>query len=384
MLFYLHMVKRNFWTNQINNLWKERSLIWLTGVRRVGKTYLCQSLEKVEYFDCELPKTRKLMSDPETFLEKLKNKRIILDEVHRLDNPSELLKIATDHFSSIKIIATGSSTVTASKKFKDTLTGRKIQLWLTPMITDDLLDFKNKDLEHRLFMGGLPPFFMSEKIPERYFQEWMDDYWAKDIQELFRLERKDSFQKFFDLTLNQSSGIFEASKFAKPCEVSRQTINNYLRTLESTFVFHIIKPFSTYKPTEIVSAPKVYAFDTGFVCYYKGWEKLRNEDLGYLWEHFVLNEIQANLQTKQINYWRDKRGHEVDFILKKRGKEPIAIECKWKSDHFDPRGLEAFRRQYPMGDNYLVASDIDMNLSRKFGTLKVQFIDLKSLVKKLS
>ena len=208
MLFYWHMVKRNFWINQINSLWKERTLIWLTGVRRAGKTYLCQALEKVEYFDCELPKTRKLMSDPEAFLEKLKNKRIVLDEIHRLDNPSELLKIATDHFNSIKIVATGSSTITASKKFKDTLTGRKIQLWLTPMITDDLLDFKNKDLEHRLFMGGLPPFFMSEKIPERYFQEWMDDYWAKDIQELFKLERKDSFQKFFDLSLNQSSGIF--------------------------------------------------------------------------------------------------------------------------------------------------------------------------------
>ena len=384
MLLWWHMIKRNFWINQINNLWEERSLIWLTGVRRVGKTYLCQSLEEVEYFDCELPGTRKLMSDPETFLEKLQNKNIILDEVHRLENPSELLKIATDHFSNIKIIATGSSTITASKKFKDTLTGRKIQLWLTPMVTNDLLDFKNRNSEHRLLMGGLPPFFISKEIPERYFQEWMDDYWAKDIQELFRLERKDSFQKFFDLILNQSGGIFEASKFAQPCEVSRHTISNYLRILESTFVFHIIKPFSTYKPTEIVSAPKIYAFDTGFVCYYKGWEKLRNEDLGYLWEHFVLNEIQANLQSRQINYWRDKRGHEVDFILKKRGKQPIAIECKWKSDHFNPSGLEAFRRQYPDGDNYLVASDISINLSRKFKDLKVQFVNLSSLIRKLT
>lgn len=375
------MVKRHFWLNEVNKLWKERSLIWLTGVRRVGKTFLCQSLENVEYFDCELPKTRKSMNDPETFLEKLKNKKIILDEVHRLENPSELLKIATDHFDTIKVIATGSSTITASKKFKDTLTGRKEKLWLTPIVTNDLLDFKNNDIEHRLLMGGLPPFFMSNKIPERYFQEWMDDYWAKDISELFRLERKDSFQKFFDLLLNQSGGIFEASKFAKPCEVSRQTISNYLRTMESTYVFHVIKPFSSYKPTEIISAPKVYAFDTGFVCYYKEWDKLRKEDLGYLWEHFVLNEIQANLQTRRINYWRDKRGHEVDFVLKKRGKDPIAIECKWNSDHFDSRGLEAFRRQYPKGENYLVANDVDITLTKKFGEIEVDFVSLESLIK---
>ena len=377
------MVTRNFWIKQIYELWKERSLIWLTGVRRVGKTYLCQSLEKIKYFDCELPGTRKLMNDPEIFLKKLKNKKIILDEVHRLDNPSELLKIATDHFSSIKIIATGSSSITASKKFKDTLTGRKIQLWLTPMITNDLLDFKNDDLEHRLLMGGLPPFFLSEKIPEKYFQEWMDDYWAKDINELFRLERKDSFQKFFDLALNQSGGIFEASRFARPCEVSRQTISNYLRIMESTFVFHVIKPFSSYKPTEITSSPKVYAFDTGFVCYHKGWEKLRREDLGYLWEHFVLNEIQARLQTRQINYWRDKRGHEVDFIFKKRGKPVIAIECKWSSDNFDSRGMEAFRRQYPDGKNYVVATDADRTFTRRFGEIEVDFVSLELLIKEI-
>jgi len=33
--------------------------------RRVGKTYLCQSLPDIEYFDCELPRVRRMMEDPE-------------------------------------------------------------------------------------------------------------------------------------------------------------------------------------------------------------------------------------------------------------------------------------------------------------------------------
>lgn len=383
MLFWLRMFKRVFWINQINKLWEERTIIWLTGVRRAGKTTLCQMLDKAEYFDCELPRTRKLLSDPEAFLDKLKGKKLILDEIHRLDNPSELLKIAADHYRTIKIVATGSSTITASRKFKDTLTGRKLQLWITPLISDDLLDFKSKDLEHRFMFGGLPPFFVSKKIPERLFQEWMDDYWAKDIQELFRLEKKDSFQKFFDLLLNQSGGIFEASKFASPCEVSRQTISNYLKALESTFVFHVIKPYSSYKPTEIVSAPKVYAFDTGFVCYYKGWQRLRNEDFGDLWEHYVLNEMQAKLQTRQINYWRDKRGHEVDFVIKKRGQDPIAIECKWQENNYDSSGIQAFRRQHPKGKNYLVSNDNQMTLDKKFNNIKITCVSLENLIKEL-
>jgi predicted AAA+ superfamily ATPase len=89
-----------------------------------------------------------------------------------------------------------------------------------------------------------------------------------------------------------------------------------------------VRPFSTRKPTETVSAPKVYGFDTGFICYYRGLQGLRDNDLGTLWEHFVLNELTARLQTHRINYWRDKRGHEVDFVLAERRNNFLAIECK--------------------------------------------------------
>ena len=378
------MVQRAFWIKLIEDTWKSKSIIWLTGVRRSGKTYLCKSLDNIKYFDCELPVTRKeIEEDPERFLKDLKSKKIILDEIHRLGNPSEVLKIAADHYSKIKIIATGSSSLSASKKFKDTLTGRKREIWLTPMITNDLNDFKNDSLSHRFSFGGLPPFFISKEIPEHDFQEWIDDYWAKDIQELFSLERKYSFQKFTELLLAQSGGIFEATRFAKPCEVSRQTITNYLSILESTFVVSVIRPFTTHKATEITSAPKVYGFDTGFISYHKGWEKLRNEDMGYLWEHFVLNEIFAHRQSKKVLYWRDKRGHEIDFIIQNRGKDPIAIECKWKSNHFNPSGIEAFRRQYPKGKNFVVAQDINRQRKKAFGEIEIVFVNLEDLIDEL-
>lgn len=367
------MVQRHYWIDLIEQAWRKRSIVWLAGVRRVGKTYLCRSLPKTEYFDCELPRIRRMMQDPEGFLDDLRDKRIVLDEIHRLDNPSELLKIAADHYPDTRIIATGSSTLSASIKFKDTLAGRKRDLWLTPMCLRDLTDAKHTNLRRRLLRGGLPPFFLAEEMEERDFQEWMDAYWAKDIQELFRLERRDSFQKFTELILTQSGGIFEANKFAGPCEVSRPTIANYLRTLEATFVAHVIRPFSSRRPTEIVSAPKVYGFDTGFVCYCRGWQELRKEDLGILWEHFVLNEIMARLQTREIGYWRDKRGHEIDFVLAGRRKNPLAIECKWSADKFDPVNLEAFRRQHPAGDNVVLAEDVKQPFSRNYGTLKVRF-----------
>ena len=374
------VVTRQYWIDRIERAWKHRTVVCLSGVRRVGKTVLSQSLPEIEYFDCELPRTRHQMDDPEGFLEGLRGRRVVLDEIHRLQNPSELLKIAADHFPDIRIVATGSSTLSASTKFKDTLAGRKHDLWLTPMCLSDLADAHQTDLRRRLLRGGMPPFFLAQQVEERDFQEWTDAYWAKDIQELFRLERRDSFLRFTELVLAQSSGIFEATRFAAPCEVSRPTIANYLRVLEATFVAHVIRPFSSHRPTEIVSAPKVYGFDTGFICYYRGWQELRDDDLGILWEHFVLNEMMARLQTREIGYWRDKRGHEIDFVLAARRKSPLALECKWSASRFDPANLLAFRTQHPHGDNVVLAQDVTRSFSQSFGSLRVRFENLSSFI----
>ncbi len=376
--------KRNYWLAQIENAWQKRSVIWLSGVRRAGKTCLCQSLPDVEYFDCELPRVRRQMEDPEGFWQTLSGKRVIVDEIHRLAQPSELLKIVADYYPQTRVLATGSSTLGASSKFRDTLAGRKFEIWLTPMITQDLVDFQQPNLAHRFLRGGLPPFFLADAVPEREFQEWMDAYWAKDIQELFRLERRHSFQKFFELILAQSGAIFEATRFAGPCEVSRPTIMNYLKILEATFIVHLVRPFSTNPKTEIVSAPKVYAFDTGFVCYYKGWYDLRREDMGYLWEHYVLNELHAHLQSRDIRYWRDKRKHEVDFVLKKRGQAPIAIECKWSASDFRPQNMLAFWRAYPDSTFWVVAADIDRKYLRHFKEMRVTFGSLSDLIAALT
>jgi uncharacterized protein len=325
------------------------------------------------------------MDDPEAFLRDRHGGRIVLDEVHRLANPSELLKIAADHFPETLVLATGSSTLEATAKFRDTLTGRKETVWLSPMIGADLADFGKEDLTHRLLRGGLPPFFLAEGLPERDFQDWVDAYWAKDVQELFRLERRWSFQRFLELLFGQSGGLFEATRFAAPCEVSRQTISNYLAALEATFVARVVRPFSSRRSTEIVAAPKVYAFDTGFVSYYRGWDTARPDDLGILWEHYVLNEIQGHLQHRDLRYWRNKHGAEVDFVAPRRGRKgPVAIEAKWSAATFEPAGLAAFRRLYPNGPSFVASTDVDSPFSRSYDGFEVEFVPLDVLTARLA
>jgi len=353
------MKKRIYWQNRIENAWEMSSVLWLSGVRKTGKTLLSKSIGDIEYFDCELPRTRRLLSDHESFLTKLKGKRVVLDEIHRIKDPSAVLREAALKHPGVKILATGPSTLTASPGFRKELTGRMEEIWLTPVMSAGLTDFGNTSVEHRLQAGGLPPFFLNEQTSEREYQEWLDSYWAKDVQDEFKLAKRWSFQQFLELLFENSGKVFEATRYAGPCDISRPTVASYLQVMENTFVAHVIRPFHTGRPAEILSAPRVYAFDTGFVCYFRGLQDLACDNLANLWEHFILNEIQSRMQTRDVLYWRDKHGYQVDFVLVDRGgAAPTAVQCSWAAEDVDIRSLKYFRRQYPGGENWVIARDV--------------------------
>ncbi len=284
----------------------------------------------------------------------------------------------------IKIIAAGSSTLAARKKFSDMLTGRKNNIHLTPMLLQEGELFGNADLKHRMLFGGLPPFFMRKKLPETRYSEWFTSYLARDVQELYRVDNPSGYIKFVKLALARSGGMFVASNFANSVGVSRETIERYLHIAEQTHAVRSVEPFSTRATTEIVGAPKVYGFDTGFICYAKGWELLRSEYYGELWEHLVLNNIVGMFQEMRIKYWRNKAGQEIDFILQKnRNKEPIVVECKWSDRSFDPKNILSFRSKYTEGKNYVVSSDIITPYDRVYDGITVSFVSLDELCQRL-
>ncbi|MDZ4179780.1 MAG: AAA family ATPase, partial [Coriobacteriia bacterium] len=352
------MIHRSFGIERIDTAWERRSLVWLMGVRRSGKTTLAQGLPDIEYFDCDLASARRDLQDPESFLSSVRGKRVVLDEIHRLPDPAGLLKVAADHFPDVRVLATGSSTLQATSKFRDSLTGRKTEIWLTPMMSADLEAFGG-DLARRLTRGGLPPFFLPQQLPVTDFQEWMDSYWARDVQELFRVERRPAFMKLLELVVINSGGPFEATRYAGPCEVSRPTITNWLNVLEITKVVHVVRPFSSRRSREVVATPRAYAFDTGFVTEYRGWTNTRPDDFGVLWEHYVLNEINARLSHVDVGYWRTTSHQEVDFIVSTHGRNPVAVECKWSSANAgDLTGMRAFLSAYSEATGLMVAPDI--------------------------
>ncbi len=369
------MFKREFWKQRIRSAWREAPIVWLTGVRRSGKTTLLQSLfasEQVLYLNCDLPAVEDRVKDPEFFFRNCEKPVVIFDEIHQLSDPSRVLKIGADMFGHLKILATGSSTLAAGKKFRDTLTGRKRVVHLLPVLHDEMQNFACQDVTRRLFQGGLPPALLAPRKEFSFYREWLDSFFARDIQKLFAFRDARKFNSFFEYLLKQSGGQFEIAKAASELATSRITLENHLQALEITHAVIRIRPFFSSGQKEITKMPKIYGFDTGFITFVRGWDPLRPQDYGSLWEHLVLEHLQAHFPDETIRYWRDKIGREIDFILARNRDRVDAIECKWSPGEFDPSALHQFRSYYPKGNNYLVCPIAAPAYMKRYGNLTVK------------
>ena len=374
-------ILRPFWSNRIQQSWSQRSIVWLAGVRRTGKTTLAETFDDSTYINCDLPSSQRLLEDPENFYKNLKTRIVIFDEIHQLPEASVLLKIGADHFKSKKILATGSSTLIASKKFKDSLTDRKRNLHFLPVLISELEAFKC-DLKKRILFGGLPPSLLSDKLDNEFFGEWLDSFYARDVQEIFAVEKRQPFLKALEFLLMSNGTQLEVTKLAQAAGISRPTATKYLDILENTKALTVVRPFSKKSISEMTHQPKIYGFDTGFYCYVRGIKELRSEDCGVLLENLTLETLQASGYGADLCYWRTKSQQEIDFVIQLDRDKIIAIECKWKEKNFSANHVESFRRLYPDGPNWVVTSD---STTRTVETknLKLEFISIFDLEKKL-
>lgn len=350
------MIQRPAWLRRLDEGWNQRPVVWLSGVRRVGKTTLARMLSDVRYLNCDLPSVRRALADPELFFDALApNTVVAFDEVHRLPDPSIPLKIAADEYPGLRVLATGSSTLAATAKFGDSLAGRKFNLHLCPVPWEECIDaFGMTDLDWRLLHGGLPEALLAPVPDAGFYSEWIDSLYARDILELFNIRSRQGFLTLLRLLLLRSGGQVDYTSLASLSELGRQTVKAHIEAMCVAHVVRLLKPFHGGGKQEIVSRPKCYAFDTGFVAFERGWEQIRSDDRGILWEHLVLDSLLTRFHEDDVFYWQDKSRRKVDFVISRPGGVVDAVECKINPDRLDSAAVEVFRRIYPKGSNYVV------------------------------
>jgi uncharacterized protein len=375
------VINRPFWIQRIEQGWKRRPIVWLSGARRVGKTTLARMISGAAYLNCDLPSVCRQLAEPEPFYDSLaKGTVVILDEVHRLEDPSRVLKIAADAYPHLRVLATGSSTLAATRKFRDSLTGRKHAVYLTPVLWSECTaEFAIQDLDRRLLHGGLPEALLSPRKDPAFFAEWIDSYYARDIQELFGIRDRAGFMRLLHLIMRQSGGLLDYTNLAKLSDLSRPTVKAHIDALSIAHAVFLLPPFHGGGRREIVRRPKCYAFDTGFITFVRGWDSLREEDRGILWEHLVLDYMRTGLDPGRLYFWRDKSDREVDFVIRRSGEAVDAVECKFHPDHLDATSLQAFRAVYPKGRNCVVSPLVKAPYVRELRGLRISYCGFDGL-----
>ena len=178
-------------------------------------------------------------------------------EIHQLPDPTRLLKIGADVFPRLKIVATGSSTLAAAKKFRDALTGRKRVVCLRPVLFSEIGRlWRGCKFEHRLLRGGLPPALLAATPNPEFYSEWLDSHFARDVQELFGIAKRIGFTALLQVLLRQSGGLLDITKLAGLTALSRPTVMHYLEVCETTLTVRLVRPYHAGKRGNGPTSPR--------------------------------------------------------------------------------------------------------------------------------
>ncbi|MBT3209072.1 MAG: ATP-binding protein [Bacteroidetes bacterium] len=329
-----------------NNLFKGKVMI-IYGARRVGKTTLSKQIlskyTKSKYINCELLQNKIALetTNSELLLNFLGGYQlIVLDEAQYINNIGLILKIITDTFPNLQIIATGSSSFDLSNKISEPLTGRSRQFLLFPFSMIELqqkYDFieTHSKLENILRLGLYPEVF-DKPIDEakEEINNIASNYLYKDVLLFEKLKRSDLLMNLLKTIAFQIGHELSYNELATLLGENAHTIKRYIEILEKAFVLFRLFSYSRNLRKEIRKSQKIYFYDLGIrnalIQNYNP-ISLRN-DVGGLWENFcILERKKANNNNRRfVNtyFWRTYDKKKIDYIEEKDGKL-FAFEFKF-------------------------------------------------------
>ncbi len=254
---------------------------------------------------------------------------VVIDEIQKVPSLlNEVHRIMEE--KNIYFLLSGSSARKLRNSNANLLAGRAISLYLFPFVSQEV-GF-NFDLNNQITYGMLPLSFLSEK-PKRFLKTYTETYLKEEIKEEALTRNIGNFARFLEVAARQNGQVTNVSSISRDAMVARQTVQGYFEILIDTLIGFWLYPWKLKRSTKQVSHPKFYFFDSGVARSLSGrlaYPPLP-EELGSLFETFILNELRAYLHYNDIEYplyyWRSHSGNEVDIFLE-TSKGFLAIELK--------------------------------------------------------
>ncbi len=339
-----NIIIRKRYVNILKENIENKHIIFLTGLRRVGKTTLMKIIIK-HLLDKNIHKKNILYVSVDDYLLKDKNLFEIIEEykkIHRIKFEDKIfvffdeitfqseyhqqLKNLYDKLH-IKIFAASSSSSLLKDK-KAYLTGRSITLEVKPLDFEEYKIFKNIEVKQRdkvlndsyfrdyMREGGLPENIIN---PSReYLMNLVDDIIQKDIIAFRGLKNHQMMRDYYTLLMERSGKQLSINKIANILKISPDTSRRYLYYFEETFLVHLLSRWG--KTNErILSSKKIYACDLGIKHLFMG-----ERDLGSYFENYIYLKLRNNKDV----YYLYEDGYEIDFFT----SDHILIESKYNAE----------------------------------------------------
>ncbi|HEX7479215.1 MAG TPA: ATP-binding protein [Polyangiales bacterium] len=304
----------------------------LTGPRRSGKTTLLRRLfPAATYVLAEDPDVvARLRADPQGFLDAIKTPAI-LDEVQNVPEVFAFVRARIDR-APRKLgqwLLTGSQEAPLMRNVSESMAGRAAILQLLPLSaaeSDKVSPFR----------GGYPEVLARPSAARLWFSSYVQTYLERDVRQVLNVHDLSVFRRFMALVASRHGQVLNKTDLAAPLGVSIPTITQWLAVLETTLQIALVPPYFENLGKRLIKSPKLYLLDSGLVCHLLGIEsnaELQRSVLGgAVFEGFIASEIiKSQLHAgrrRELYYFRDQQGLEVDFVVPGKSGAVHLIEAK--------------------------------------------------------
>jgi predicted AAA+ superfamily ATPase len=174
-----------------------------------------------------------------------------------------------------------------------------------------------------MWLGGFPEVIARPGARDLWFSSYLQTYLERDVRAVTQVKDLATFRRFMGLVASRHGQILNKTDLAGPLGVSVPTVAQWLGVLETTGLLALIPPYFENFGKRLLKSPRLYWLDSGLASHLLGLrsrsELERSPFDGALWEGFVAAEIikfQINAGGKrELFYFRDEQGLEVDFVL---------------------------------------------------------------------
>lgn len=186
------------------------------------------------------------------------------------------------------------------------------------------------------FLGGFPEVLAAPASAGTWFRSYIQTYLERDVRAVSSIRDLSTFRRFLALVASRCGTILNRTDIAAPLGVSVPTVSEWLGILEVTGQIVLVPPFFENFGKRLIKSPKLYFVDSGLACHLLGIEKAEalksSPFLGPIFEGYVASEILKHRlnrgQSRNLYYFRDQQGLEVDFIVDLGNRKLILMEAK--------------------------------------------------------